>query len=94
MRLIGLACFSLILAGCNYSPEEQYRKCMGGFAKEVWQAGDTATSLYKLSNYDALCRFSAGMDTRMDTLTPGGLGTAIADDRALADLLQEFGYAE
>ena len=87
MRLIGLVC-CVLLAGCSYSPEEQYRKCMVEFAPTITKDKSPYLRIYQ---YDTLCRFGAGMDSRIKT---GGDIANIVEFDDVDELLRQFGYDE
>ena len=90
MRPIGIMCCALLLIGCSYSPEEQYRKCMSEFAPKIAKSEEW---IFKFFQVDMICRVSAGMDVRdKDFISNLALLTPEGDLEHALDLLRQFGY--
>ncbi len=89
MRVALMVLSAGLMAGCSYSPEEQYRGCMRDFARRIWGHAEYADRAVELARYDGLCRLSAGMDARAEPIFSVGFP---GDALEMAELLQQLGY--
>ncbi len=88
MRWAGLVLGGLLLVGCSYSPEEQYRECMGEFHETIWDQDTFEEQQMQLLRYHVICRLSSGMDV---TLAEATQTVVLIDDMSkMAQLLLQF----